>query len=172
MNLITLFIAFLRVGIFSFGGGYVLIPLIEQEVVANYGWLTSQEFTKILGISQVVPGAISVKFATYTGYKVGGVFGALAANLAILLPPAVLIILLLNFIEKLNHNAFAKIFLQGIKFGTFGLMAAITLGIGKTLHFELKGLMIALLALVLAFIFKIHPGAVIIVAGILGVLIY
>jgi hypothetical protein len=82
MVLVQLFIAFLKIGLFAFGGAYSFVPLIEREVVQNHQWLAKAEFLEILGIVKVFPGAISIKFATYTGYKVAGVPGAIVANFA------------------------------------------------------------------------------------------
>ncbi|MHC4720497.1 MAG: chromate transporter, partial [Planctomycetota bacterium] len=87
MVLLKLFVTFLRIGFFAFGGAYSFLPLVEREVVENHQWLEKGEFLEVLGIVKVVPGAISIKFATYTGYKVAGVPGAIVANIANLLPP-------------------------------------------------------------------------------------
>src|SRR3989338_3029207 len=91
MVLLNLFLAFLRVGLFAIGGAYSFLPLIEKEVVEKYHWLTKQEFLDILAVVKIFPGAISIKFATYTGYKEAGIPGLVFANLGNLLAPIVLI---------------------------------------------------------------------------------
>ncbi len=79
-TLLQLFLSFLKVGSFSFGGAYSLLPLIEREVVTNNHWLSKEEFLRVLGMVEIFPGAISIKFATYTGYKTGGILGAVAGG--------------------------------------------------------------------------------------------
>lgn len=91
-TLLNLFIAFLKVGSFSFGGAYSPTTLIEKEVVANHQWLTKDEFLKVLGMVEVFPGAISIKFATYRGFKSAGILGVIVANLGNLFTPALLIL--------------------------------------------------------------------------------
>ncbi len=172
IDIINLFLAFLRVGALSLGGGYILIPLIEQEAVQKYGWLTTQEFVELLGFTQVIPGAISVKFATFTGYKVGGLLGAAAANLGILLPPVVIILLLFRVLKQVSPLPAANALLQGVKFGTLGLLAAVTVNIGRALPLEAKGALITAAAFLAITLLKIHPGLAILGSGILGILLY
>lgn len=84
-KLVKLIISFLKVGSFSFGGAYSLIPIIEKEVVTNHQWLTKDEFLKVLGMVAVFPGALLIKFATYTGYKTAGIEVLLQQTLRIFL---------------------------------------------------------------------------------------
>src|SRR3989338_7514087 len=91
MVLVNLFLAFFRVGLLAIGGAYSFLPLIEKEVVERYHWLTKEEFLDISGIVQIFPGAISIKYATYTGYKMAGFLGAIIANLGNILAPVILI---------------------------------------------------------------------------------
>ena len=92
MILVKLFLSFLRIGLFGIGGAYSFLPLIEKEVVAKYQWLTKEEFFDVLGMVKMFPGAISIKYATYTGYKIAGIPGAIMANLGNIIGPAILII--------------------------------------------------------------------------------
>src|SRR3989338_1337438 len=91
MIILKLFLSFLKVGFFAVGGAYSFLPLIEKEVVQKYQWLSQEEFLEVLGMVKIFPGAISIKYATYTGYKVGGIWGAIAANTGNFLAPALLI---------------------------------------------------------------------------------
>src|SRR3989339_524953 len=115
-NLINLFLAFLKVGSFSFGGAYSLIPLIETEVVKNHQWLSHDEFLKVLGMVEIFPGAISIKFATYTGYKSGGILGAIVANLGNIFTPALLILFAAQIYSYYQNNQFVTKAFDGIKY--------------------------------------------------------
>lgn len=171
MNTIyNLFIAFFRVGALSIGGGYTLIPLIEREVVFNYHWLTKDEFLEILGITQGIPGAISMKFATYAGYKEAGILGVLAANIGILLPPVIGVMILYSVFNKISVNPGFKAFLTGIKFGTIGLLLAFAMEMAKSAKWGFNSVLILILSF-LSLYFKIHPGLVIILSGLLGLVI-
>ena len=92
MILIRLFVSFFKTGLFAVGGAHSFLPLIKREVVDKYHWLTREEFLDVLGLVKVFPGAISVKYATYTGYKVAGFPGIEAANIGNLLAPMFFIV--------------------------------------------------------------------------------
>jgi chromate transporter len=124
-NLVNLFWAFIKVGSFSFGGAYSLIPLIEKEVVKNHNWLTHDEFLKVLGMVEIFPGAISIKFATYTGYKTAGILGAVAANLGNIFTPAILILISTYIYSIYEKNILVTKAFNGIKFAVIGMIAAI-----------------------------------------------
>ena len=124
-TLLNLFIAFLKVGSFSFGGAYSLIPIIEKEVVANHQWLTKDEFLKVLGMVEIFPGAISIKFATYTGFKSAGILGMIVANLGNLFTPAILILFSTYIYTAYEKNIFVTKAFNGIKYAVIGMIAAI-----------------------------------------------
>ncbi|NLV89566.1 MAG: chromate transporter, partial [Tissierellia bacterium] len=85
-NLIKLFISFFKIGAFSFGGGYAMLPLIKEEIIDVHGWLTNTEFIDIIAISEMTPGPIAINSATFLGYKVAGVLGSVVATIAVVLP--------------------------------------------------------------------------------------
>ena len=108
MVLARLFFAFLKVGLFAIGGAYSFLPLIEKEVVEKYHWLSKEEFLDVLGMVQIFPGAISIKYATYTGYKIAGIFGAIAANTGNLFAPILLIAFGSFFYTKYKNLPYIK----------------------------------------------------------------
>lgn len=171
INLVRLFWSFLKVGSFSFGGAYSLIPLIEKEVVANHNWLTHDEFLKVLGMVEVFPGAISIKFATYTGFKIGGVFGAIAANIGNMITPAGIIMLAAYFSVHLEKNIQFQKAVTGIKFAIVGMIAAIMYQYTVKNYLEWKSVIFLLLGATLIIAFKLHPAYVVIIAGIIAVFI-
>jgi len=172
MVLLELFIAFSRIGFFAFGGAYSFLPLIEREVVESHHWLDRPEFLEVLGITKVVPGAISVKFATYTGYKVAGVPGAIVANFAILLPAVLFIILASLVYSKYKDVPFIKAGLEMVQYAIFAMIIAVAVQlVDKTQVLQLKYLLVIVASFLLFFLTKIHPAFVIIAAGLFGALI-
>jgi chromate transporter len=170
-TLLKLFLSFLKVGSFSFGGAYSLIPLIEKEVVTNNNWLTHDEFLKVLGMVEVFPGAISIKFATYTGFKIGGVFGAIAANIGNMIMPASIIMLVTYLSVHLEKNIQYQKAITGIKYAVVGMIAAIMYqyAVKNGNHWQ-EFVLLAIGAALIIF-FKLHPAYVVIIAGIIALFI-
>lgn len=170
-KIFELFISFVKVGSFSFGGAYSLIPLIEKEVVQNHQWMTQDEFLKVLGMVEVFPGAISIKFATYTGFKVGGVFGAIAANLGNLIMPATIIMVASYLLTTYEKNEYVMKAFRGIKYAVIGMILALIYQYAVKNFVEWKGLVFMLLGLGLILAFKLHPAYVVIISGVLALLV-
>ena len=170
-NLINLFWAFLKVGSFSFGGAYSLIPLIEKEVVANHQWLTKDEFLKVLGLVEVFPGAISIKFATYTGYKSAGIMGAIAANLGNMLTPALLILLTSYFYAMYEKHELVNKAFNGIKYAVIGMIGAIMYQYAVKNGSNWQAFIMIAVGASLIILFKLHPAYVVMIAALIGILI-
>ena len=169
MILAKLFAAFFKIGLFAFGGAYSFLPLIEKEVVQNHNWLDKPEFLEVVGIAKVLPGALSIKFATYTGYKVAGVPGAIVANLANLLPPVLLIMFASLLYSKYKDIAFVKAGLEMVQYAVFAMIIAVGIQLVDTQRiFELKHILVIVVSFVLFLSAKVHPAFVIMTTGILG----
>ncbi len=170
-NLINLFWAFLKVGSFSFGGAYSLVPLIETEVVKNHHWLSHDEFLKILGMVEIFPGAISIKFATYTGYKSAGIPGAIIANLGNVFTPAIIILFATQIYSHYqNDHLVAKAF-DGIKYIIIGMIAAIMYQYAvRNGSYWQEFVLLAIGAGLILFL-KLHPAYVVIIGAVIGILI-
>lgn len=168
----NLFVAFFKVGLLSFGGGYTLIPLIEYQVVKEYSWLTQEEFLQILGASQAIPGAISIKFATYTGYKVAGVLGVVATIVGSLIVPVAAVLILFRILTLAEDLPIANRFLKGIKVATWGII--IGFGVESLLktQMDIKNILVGIAAIVAIAFFKINPAFIVIGAGIAGVVLF
>lgn len=170
MVLISLFLSFLKTGLFAIGGAYSFLPLIEKEVVQKYSWLTNEEFLDILGVVKVFPGAISVKYATYTGYKIAGVPGVVAANIGNVLGPVLLIILFSSFYLKYKDVPQVKGAFKVIQLVIFSMIIAVAFQlINVNTLLNLKSIAIVVISFCLFCFTKIHPVPIIIGAGILGV---
>ena len=107
-KLIELFISIFKIGAFTFGGGYAMIPLIEEEVVKNKGWLSKEEFVDILVVAQSLPGALAVNTSVFLGYKISGIFGAITALLAVVLPSFFIILLIAMFFMQFRSNYYVN----------------------------------------------------------------
>jgi chromate transporter len=128
---LPLSIFFLQVGSFTFGGGLVIIPLMESIVVNRYHWLTDIEFINGVAIGQITPGPIVIT-AAFIGYKVAGFLGALTATIAIFTPSFIFILLAAPFLEKLRQNKGIQAFLKGVSPAVLGAIAAATMPLAKT----------------------------------------
>ena len=169
MILLNLFVVFFRVGLFAIGGAYSFLPLIEKEVVEQYRWLSKEEFLDVLGIVKIFPGAISIKYATYTGYKIAGLPGAIIANIGNLLAPALLILFATILYAKYKELPALKSAFSAIELVIFAMIIALAfeiVNVNQLIH--LKSLFIIVLTFILFVYTKIHPALIILGAGILG----
>lgn len=120
--LLSLYLAFLQVGAFAFGGGYAILPMIHKVIVEQYGWLTVQEMTDITAISQMTPGPISINSATFVGTKLAGLPGAVIATMGSVTPQFILMMILGHFYFSNRKFTFMDKILRGIKPGIVGLI--------------------------------------------------
>lgn len=169
MILLKLFITFFKVGCFAIGGAYSFLPLMEKELVNNHHWLDKNEFLDVVGMSELFPGAISIKFATYAGYKVAGIPGIIVANFANLLPPLVLMLLVSMVYSRYKHIAVVKGALEMARYAVIAMIIGIAvkmIKIDNLAHF--KYVVAILIPLVLFTLTKIHPAFIIIGAALYG----
>lgn len=172
MVLADIFWVFLKIALIAFGGGSSFLPLIEREVVQGRNWLGEAEFLEVTGMAQVFPGALSVKFATYTGYKVAGVGGAVVANLGNLLPAVVFMMLAMLFYSKYKDVACIAGGLEMIQYAVFAMIISIAIQLVDKSHvFELKYIAVIAASFVLFLFTKTHPAFIILAAGILGAIV-
>ena len=123
MLYLTLFLEFLKIGLFTFGGGYAMIPLI-REAVLRHGWLDETQFLNMIGIAEVTPGPIAVNMATYVGSTQAGFLGALLCTLGVILPAFLIMLLISILLKKFMKNKFVQSALSGIKFVAIALIMA------------------------------------------------
>jgi chromate transporter len=170
--LIRLFLAFAKVGTFSIGGGYAMLPFIQKEVIERNGWMKIQEFSDILAISQMTPGPVAVNSATYVGYKMGSIPGSIAATLGVVLPSFIMILIIAAFFVKFYERPSVQSIFKGIRPGVLGLLAAAAYTVTVTSVPDLKGALIFLASFGVLFIKKIDPIMVIIASAIVGIILY
>ena len=170
--LIQLFVSFFKIGAFSFGGGYAMLPLLEKEVIKTHNWMSSREFIDIFAISEMTPGPIAVNSATFLGYKVAGFIGAFTATFAVILPSFIVISLIVAFIRKFKNSPYVDWIFKGIRPIVLGLILAAGITVAKTSFIDIKSILIGGLLFYLVSFKKFNPLWGIILAGILGLVLY
>ena len=189
MIFLKLFWMFLKIGIFTFGGGYSMIALIQNEVVEKQGWMTAQEFTDILAISQMTPGPVGINTATYAGYTAvvnmglpvwQGVLGSVLASLAVILLPIAAMLLVHSYLSRHSDNPLIAQVLRVLRLTVVGLIAAAALLLLTTESFGTPGLnlqfVVSLLLFVAVFFFSLRrrtsPILLIVASGLVGIIVY
>ena len=128
MIYLQLFLSFLKIGFFGFGGGYAMLTLIESEIVSGHAWLSAAQLTDIVAISQMTPGPIAINCATYVGYTVtGNVWGSALATFAVCLPALTLMMLIVTFYTRLRNNPYVKNIVMWLRPLTVGMIGAAAL---------------------------------------------
>ena len=127
MIYLQLFISYLKIGFFGFGGGYAMLSLIQNEVVVQNAWMTNAEFTDIVALSQMTPGPIAINSATYVGYTVAGFWGSVTATISVCLPALTLMILITRFFLLLRNNRYVKGLIAGMRPVVVGMIGAAAL---------------------------------------------
>jgi len=169
---LKLFLSFLKIGAFSFGGGYAMLPLIEQEIVYINQWLTPSEFIDIIAISQMSPGPIAVNAATFVGYKYLGVLGSIVATFGVVCCSFFLVTILAKVIIKHYKSFVVSGIFSGIRPGVIGLIAAACVSLFKSSIVDIKGFIIGVIVLFMLQRTKLHPIAIIFISGALGIAMY
>ncbi len=134
MIFLELFCTFFKIGAFTFGGGYAMLPLIQSEVSAH-GWLSSEELINFIAVSESTPGPFAVNISTYVGMTVGGLFGSLCATLGVVLPSFLIILIVAKCFAKFRSSQIVSGCMSGLKPAVVGLIGAAVLSMGKTVFF-------------------------------------
>lgn len=173
MIYLQLFITYLKIGFFGFGGGYAMLSLIQNEVVVRQGWMTNAQLTDIIAISQMTPGPIAINSATYVGYTVtGDVWGALVATFAVCLPAMTIMLLITKFYMSLRRNRYVRGGMEGMKPMLVAMIAiAASMLLSKENFIDYVSWVIFAVTL-LAAILKINPIMLMVLSAIAGYFIY
>ncbi len=172
MNIyLDLYLAFVKIGLLSFGGGYSMIPLIEREIIGK-GWLAPAEFIDIVAIAEMTPGTVAANLATYTGFNIAGIPGALIATLGVITPSLVILIFLGSVLWKIKCSAHGEAVLKGIRPAFICLMILAAVFMARHAMTDPKSILIGVLIFGLMVVKKISPFLVIALGGVLGLLLY
>lgn len=166
-TLLRLSWVFMKIGTVCFGGGIVMIPLIENDVVLKYGWLTRAEFLDAVTLSQITPGPVVIS-ATFIGYKACGIPGAVVATASVILPSFVMICLATKAIKRFRENRALTNFLRGARIAVIALIFEAGISIGRGSLVDVKTWLIAGMSILFLFRYKVNPIWVLLGAGTLG----
>ncbi|MDF2675197.1 MAG: Chromate transporter [Clostridiales bacterium] len=193
MIFLKLFISFFKIGLFSFGGGYAMIPLIQSELEAN-NWLSSSEFIDVIAIAEMTPGPIAVNSATFVGYKAAGFWGGITATFGVALPSLLLILIISNIFFKFQKHPLNTMIFYGIRPVVAGLILSAAIVVAKTAFFyedavpagsfgtaltanplsiiNFEAAVIFIISILALIKFKVNPILVILGSGGIGALFY
>ena len=184
MIYLKLFVVFFRIGLFSVGGGLATLPFL-QEIVHNYGWITSEELYNMIAISESTPGPIGINTATFVGFNTAGVFGGIMATLGLVAPSIIIIIIIAHYFAKFSEEKIVKSSFYGIRPAVAGLIGAAGYEVAKIALFNLenynltnnikdlfdiKGILLFGVIFYLIRKFNKHPISYILLAAVIGIL--
>ena len=175
--LLQLFVSYLKIGFFGFGGGYAMLSLIHSEVVVRNGWLTNGEFSDIVAISQMTPGPIAINSATYIGYEVAGFWGSVVATVAVCLPALTIMMLITRFFLRLRDNRYVQGVVMGMRPVVVGMIAAAALLLIFPHSADGRSFIdgwswVIFIAVLLASVKRVNPILLIVLSAVAGIVIY
>ena len=171
-TLLKLLFTFFKIGLFSFGGGYAMIPFMQREIIEKHQWLNSSEFVDIIGISQMTPGPVSVNSATFVGYKVSGIVGSIFATLGITVISFILVSIASKAIDKFKESKYLKAALLGMRPVLIALIINAFISLAKDAYVDVKSIIVTLIVGGCLLSKKIHPILTIVIAGLLGIILW
>ena len=176
MILLQLFWTFFKIGAFTFGGGYAMLPLIQAEVAAH-GWMDAEELINFVAVSESTPGPFAVNISTFVGTRLAGIPGAVCATLGVALPSFIIILIVAKCFQRFKNSSLVQGCMSGLRPAVVGLIATALLSVGQTVFFPdgiafgaafFVSLGVFLLSAVLAFK-KLHPIWIIVISAAIGV---
>ncbi len=166
---LDLFLSFSKIGLFTFGGGYAMLPLIERDMVEKKKLISGEEMTDIVAVSESTPGPLAINCATFVGYKVGGFWGALISTLSVVFPPFVIILIISLFLKEFLALEYVKYAFMGIKVAVAILILEAAIKLFRKAKKGLFFYAISVTSLLLAlFLTEVEPAWIILASGIIG----
>ena len=162
---------FAKIGLFSFGGGYAILAMIQQEVVLKHAWLTQSQFVDIVAISQMTPGPIAINAATFIGYQKAGLPGAVLCTLGVILPSLIIMLLITISYMKLKHQAWFKNIFGRLRLLSIGLIAAAFIMVLGNAVQSVFAVIVFAISFLVTWKLKLNPFTMLILAAIAGMLL-
>jgi chromate transporter len=164
--------AFFRIGAFTFGGGYAMLPMLERELIINRKWSTMEELMDYFAVGQCTPGTIAVNTASFIGYKRKKIPGAITATLGVILPSLIIIIILAAILQQVNNYPIVQSAFRGISAAVAALIVQSVWGMGKSGVKNLLGVILMILSFYFIFFLKVNPVWIVLGAGGIGAFAY
>ena len=179
-GLCSLFLSMLKVGLFTFGGGYAMISILENEFVSKKQWIDHDEFIDLVAIAESTPGPIGVNVATYAGFKTAGILGGIAATLSLVLPSLIVILIIAGFLDKFRSNKIVDSVFVGLRPAVVGLISVSVMTLFETTFvnklatvwyqfIDVKKAVLFAIITFLVFRFKKHPILYIALGAVAGI---
>lgn len=169
-ELIESFLTFCKIGAFTLGGGYAMLPIMEREVVDKYHWLSREEFMDVMAVAQSTPGLFAINMASHIGTKYGGVRGGIVCSLGVAAPSILCILLIAMFFQAFKDNIYIQKIFLGIRPAVVALIAAPCFSMARSAHINLSNVWIPVVSCVLIAFFGVSPIWIILAAGLGGFL--
>lgn len=170
--LFDIFKTFFKIGAFTIGGGYAMIPIIQKEVVDNKKWMKNEEFLDAIAVTNSLPGPLAINSATFVGYKTAGVAGAAAAALGAVMPSFIIILIIAIFFSNFSNNAILDNIFAGVRPAVVALILYALVKLAKSAGITKINIAIGIISLALILFLNLHPIFVVILAGISGMFIF
>ena len=165
MIFLQLFWTFFKIGSFTIGGGYAMVPIIEEALVTKKRWISESEFVDILALSQSAPGILAVNVSVVTGYRIKGYAGAITAALGTILPSFIIILCIAMFFSRFKDNETVERIFKGIRPAVVALIAAPVFKLGKSAHVDFRNIWIPVAAALLVWLWGFSPIWIVLMAG-------
>ena len=170
-ELLLLFAVFAKIGGFTFGGGYAMLPILQREIVEKRHWATQEELMDYFAIGQCTPGIIAVNTATFVGYKRKGVVGGIFATLGVVAPSIVIITIIAAFIQGFQHIEAVQWAFEGIRAAVVALILSAVIKLGKKSLVDVATVVIFLVVAVLSAVTDLSPAIFVVASGVCGLLL-
>lgn len=164
----NIFITFFKIGCFTIGGGYAMVPVIQKEVVEEKKWISQEEFLDAIAITNSLPGPLATNSATYVGYKLAGIPGAITAVFATALPSFLIILIIATFFAAIKDSKIVQNIFNGIRPAVVALILFAVIKLAKSIGLKVVNILITIGTLIAMVFFNVHPFLAVIISGIIG----
>jgi chromate transporter len=172
LALLKLYASFFKIGLFTIGGGYAMLPLMQTEFITVHHWLTSEEFIDIIAVAEMTPGPVAINSATYIGYQTLGIAGSIVATLGVISPSLIIILIIARLFKRFSSTPMVRAIIQGLRPAVIGLILTAVVVLGKSALTEARAIPIALASFLLLLGGRVHPISVLAISACLGILMY
>lgn len=168
---LQLFVSFFKVGLFTFGGGYAMIPLIQREIIEARGWLTLEQFIDMVAIAEMTPGPIAVNAATLVGFRMGGFWGSVLATLGVVAPSSIIVTAFAMALSRVKNSPWLERFFRGVRPAVVSLVAYAGFSMARSTVGDAPSLAIMAITFFLLLRSRLHPIMLLVLAAFAGALV-